>query len=434
MTIQSCVHHNGIQYAVTSIGNVAFCGEIMLREVILPASVENIGSGAFFQCSSLRKVTVPSVRKINNLAFSSTKLTTVNLPNTLTELGWGAFRHSRLKCVEIPGSLSVVRHATFADCDSIQHITIHEGVKVIEDDVFTTILADSLILPSSLRYFGKVNISTPDRGNTGSRCRYVRFLDGPQGQNSVDTLFFSFREWNDLQEVYIPNNVNYGLLHQCFRGTAVSTITLPEGLAVMYDGTFESCSNLRVIEIPEGLEEIPANAFGACWNLKHITLPASLNFIGSGAFQNVGLDTVTLHSETPPELSDNQVFFSSYGNSHTILFEIPCNTYLAYNEADNWVDLIQDHHYLQDCTTDFQEYEDEVKLYPVPARNSLTVKSEKRSVKRVDLYDMFRRFVCSQPVSGYNAEIDFSAMPSGMVLLRIFFDDGRVSNVKTMKQ
>lgn len=67
-------------------------------------------------------------------------------------------------------------------------------------------------------------------------------------------------------------------------------------------------------------------------------------------------------------------------------------------------------------------------------RNSLTVKSEKSSVKRVDLYDMFGRFVHPQPVSGHNAEIGFSAMLSGMVLLRIFFEEGRVSNVKAMKQ
>jgi hypothetical protein len=68
---RGCFSANDREYAVP------------LAEITIPASVQSIGSFAFFQCNKLTTVTIPeSVQSIGTSAFDSCpELTTVNLPS-----------------------------------------------------------------------------------------------------------------------------------------------------------------------------------------------------------------------------------------------------------------------------------------------------------------------------------------------------------------
>ncbi|MEG2541045.1 MAG: leucine-rich repeat domain-containing protein, partial [Clostridia bacterium] len=63
----------------------------------IPASVTNIGYGAFYGCSSLTSVTIPaSVTTIGGSAFSGCiKLTSITIPAGVTSIGYGAFNGCR---------------------------------------------------------------------------------------------------------------------------------------------------------------------------------------------------------------------------------------------------------------------------------------------------------------------------------------------------
>jgi hypothetical protein len=73
---------------VTSIASKAF-EETSLTSVTIPDSVTNIGSWAFFSCSSLTGVTIPgSVTSIGDSAFDyCTSLASVTLPEGATSVG-----------------------------------------------------------------------------------------------------------------------------------------------------------------------------------------------------------------------------------------------------------------------------------------------------------------------------------------------------------
>lgn len=74
------------------IGRWAFAG-VQLAEIVLPASIESIGEGAFFYNESLRDVAIPaSVTKVEGYTFNgNTSLATISLPATLVYVGTRAF-------------------------------------------------------------------------------------------------------------------------------------------------------------------------------------------------------------------------------------------------------------------------------------------------------------------------------------------------------
>lgn len=82
-----------IAEGVTSIGEQAFYECTSLKSVTIPDSVTNIGADAFSHCTSLTSVTIPdSVTSIGYNAFDSCKsLTSVTIPNSVTSIGVDAF-------------------------------------------------------------------------------------------------------------------------------------------------------------------------------------------------------------------------------------------------------------------------------------------------------------------------------------------------------
>lgn len=71
----------------------------------------------------------------------------------------------------------------------------------------------------------------------------------------------------------------------CFSGSAIENITLPDNLSAIGFSVFEGCKNLKNINIPDSVEIIGESAFKNCKNLETIHLPKNLNAIERFTFQ-----------------------------------------------------------------------------------------------------------------------------------------------------
>jgi hypothetical protein len=124
---------------IISIGVNAFASCSGLTNVTLPNGLARIGSAAFSYCASLTSVMIPnSVTNLGDYAFLfCTSLTSVTIPNRLTSLGSFVFNHcASLTNVTIPNTVVSIADYAFAFCSSLTTITIPNSVANIGDYAF----------------------------------------------------------------------------------------------------------------------------------------------------------------------------------------------------------------------------------------------------------------------------------------------------------
>lgn len=111
-----------------------------MNTVILGTNCSNISQFAFYDCSSLTKVTIqPSgLTSISNYAFyACSKLLNITIGNGVTSIGVSAFSGcSSLNSVTIPSSVISIGDTAFESCSSLTSIIIPSSVMTIGNNSF----------------------------------------------------------------------------------------------------------------------------------------------------------------------------------------------------------------------------------------------------------------------------------------------------------
>ena len=122
----------------TAIGNYAFSCRTTLAELILPASVKEIGTYAFYDCDGIKTASLGGVVSIGQRAFySTTLLSELTLPETLEIIGEEAFANcASLAKLTIPDSVTTIGVKAFLNCESLTEIYVGSGVNYIGAKAF----------------------------------------------------------------------------------------------------------------------------------------------------------------------------------------------------------------------------------------------------------------------------------------------------------
>jgi hypothetical protein len=97
--------------------------------------------------------------------------------------------------------------------------------------------------------------------------------------------------------VEIPSsvkNIEYGAFRDC---TALTSVTLQNGLQSIEESAFQNCTSLTSVEIPSSVTRIGMRAFHGCTSLKSVEIPSSVTEIGHHAFPNKKKLTITIKIE-----------------------------------------------------------------------------------------------------------------------------------------
>lgn len=139
---------------VISLGEMAFESCYALRSVKIGKGLSTISGGAFSACKDLESVEFGSnVTSIQGGAFSDCeKLKSITLPDKLTYLGGNVFQECKsLISIVIPGGVPTVDYSAFAYCPNLESVTIKSGVKYIRYNAFQDcVKLKSIVIPDTI--------------------------------------------------------------------------------------------------------------------------------------------------------------------------------------------------------------------------------------------------------------------------------------------
>ena len=261
-------------------------------------SNDKIGDNAFYGCSGLTSITLPSgVTWIGGYAFDGCSgLTSLTIPSGVTGIGDNAFDGcSGLTSLTIPSSVTWIGSNAFYGCSGLTSLTI----------------------PFSVTWIGC---------NAFSGCSGLTSITLPSGLTEIGC--YAFSGCSGLTSITLPSGlteIGYGVFSGC-RG--LTSMTLPAGVTEIGDYAFKGCSGLTSLTIPSSVTEIGESAFSGCSGLTNLTIPSSVTSIGNSAFAGCsGLTSIYAYLEKIPELGSN--VFTGCDAKNCILY-VPKGTYDDY--------------------------------------------------------------------------------------------------------
>ena len=219
---------------ITRIDRYSFHGCENMKSISLPNTLTSIGRGAFSD-TGLTSIKLPYGLKIlEGRAFYRNKFTSVEIPDSVTEIGEGAFSYSTtLESVSIPGSVKIMGDEAFSGNKKLRKVTMGNGLVKIGRNAFS-----------------------------GSGLTAIVF---PDGVKVIDEFAFAF----------------------C---SNLRNVTLPKNLQKIRHSAFGFCPKLSTVTIPASVKTVEGSAFGECRSMKKVTILNSKTVIEdkSIGYNNLG--------------------------------------------------------------------------------------------------------------------------------------------------
>lgn len=181
----------------------------------------------------------------------------------------------------IATSLSAAAY-DFESAGIYYNITGNNTVEVTYSDINNnTYYSGSISVPKTVTNNG-TEYSVTKIGEYAFYYSAVTSVSMPEGITSIDNnAFFGCQ---NLETVALPESLTT-LDHDAFSGCQnLESVTLPETLTTLGYSAFKACKLLKTIKIPSGVTAIPDQCFDGCSSLESVTIPEGVTTIGWDAF------------------------------------------------------------------------------------------------------------------------------------------------------
>lgn len=346
-----------------TIGRQAFlnCFSIVNDIIKIPASVRTIGEGAFSMLTPVTDFIVdaanenycsadgllydkqktvllavpaakegvvgvaPSVSRLGAFcAAGCRKMTGINIPDGLTEIGDAAFLYDeKLTSLSLPASLTSIGEDVFNGLDAMEAVNVAPGCPILSSDNGVLFNADktSLLLYPAMKTAESYTL--PD--------------------NTTEIGLSAFYGQKFMKSVNLPAGLKT-VSDMAFAGSvALESITIPASVDSLGVSAFESCHSLKSVVIDAQINTIPASCFIDCSSLSEISLPESIKEIANAAFAYTAFSTFVL----PENVERVGMLAFSYMNNLKTFYINPKLVYLGtsimynlvFNESNNIEDV-----------------------------------------------------------------------------------------------
>ena len=292
-----------------------------ISDLEIPSNIDGVRVttiGSAFINKSLTSVTIPeTVTNITVGAFRNNRINSLVIPSSVTSIGSYAFNNNQLPDEDAfiyarksDGSIDTTNIVSYAGAKR-ENVIIPEGVTTISHAAFVNCSLTEVTLPSTLQ-----TISSRAFINNN-----LTHIDIPDSVTSLSGDAFNNNKLVD-EEAFIYARKSGGGEDRTiiigYGGANKDNVIVPEGVLRIAISAFVSCQ-INSITLPEGLERIDDRAFEDN-NLTELNIPSTVTYIGRGVINNNYFpeETAYLFARNSDGTIDDTTLVSYGGNQEVV--------------------------------------------------------------------------------------------------------------------
>ncbi|MBQ0141715.1 MAG: leucine-rich repeat domain-containing protein [Prevotellaceae bacterium] len=273
-----------------------------MATVDLPNSITSIGVGAFYKCSSLKRIVLPpNLEKVSGIFGDCKSLEFVKLPNNMTKIAGNIFKECpslREIVIDSKNPLFICQDSflfnkeksilyCFPPGKDTTEIFLPESLKEIKTEAFANCKQLESVIFSSKSFC--------DIGNAAFKwCTSLRRVDLPHNVKVIKMGTFSWcTSLESINESPGLEVIESAAFSHC---GSIKNIDFIPNATQIGQRAFMDCSSLETIAFPNGLKEIGEAAFSGCTSLKKVSIPDSIHSLGDYIFySDHNLEEIHIH-------------------------------------------------------------------------------------------------------------------------------------------
>ena len=230
-------------------------------------TVDAAGTLTGVELNGVTDIEIPSmvngvaVRAIGSRVFEKTAITSVSIPDTITNVADRAFLDcASLAGISIPGSVKSIGDTAFCRCHKLRSVVLEEGLEKIGNTAFYNCLGLTYVkLPSTV-----LDIGYAPFGHNPS----LKTIDVAQGNTKFCTMDYALVDKSAMGLLQYP------------MGRSQNSYEVPEGIVGIAYCAFDWATNLTSVTLPKSLVGMGNIAFGYCSSLETVKFKGNAPNVG----------------------------------------------------------------------------------------------------------------------------------------------------------
>lgn len=281
--------------SVTSLQDYAFSGCHTVTSLTIPKNVSSIGIGVFYFSKGLKNIFVsvenPYFKSEDGILFNKDMTQLVCFPQARTQTSY-----------VIPNTVKLISEFAFDNATSLTSITLPEGITELGKMAFRDCTFSEIVLPASLVSIGELSFA---------RCKNLKSIQIPKGVKTWGRAAFFY--CLALEQVIIEEGV-ISIGNAAFSNcTKLSQASIPKSVTTISEDAFLGCPELVIY----GKADSYAKNYATTKNIAFVEVSDPVIAVTGVAIEVEAIykvvgDTITLTAVVyPKEALDKTVTWSS---------------------------------------------------------------------------------------------------------------------------